>query len=68
MSAAGARRPKRPMLWMDFIVLDERGYLPFAQSGGPLLFHPISRLYKRSSIIVITGDYRAAISIVRPTQ
>src|SRR5215813_15094297 len=24
---------------MDFVVLDELGYLPFAQSGGQLLFH-----------------------------
>ena len=30
---------------MDFIVLDELGYLPFAQSGGQLLFHLVSRLY-----------------------
>ena len=37
---------------MDFIVLDELGYLPFAQSGGQLLFHLISRLYERTSIIV----------------
>jgi DNA replication protein DnaC len=29
---------------MDFVVLDELGYLPFAQSGGQLLFHLISRL------------------------
>ena len=29
---------------MDFIVLDELGYLPFAQSGGQLLFHPRTRL------------------------
>jgi DNA replication protein DnaC len=27
---------------MDFIVLDELGYLPFAQSGGQLLFHLVS--------------------------
>ena len=27
---------------MDFVVLDELGYLPFAQSGGQLLFHLIS--------------------------
>jgi DNA replication protein DnaC len=40
---------------MDFIVLDELGYLPFAQSGGQLLFHLISRLYERSSIIVTTN-------------
>ncbi len=26
---------------MDFVVLDELGYLPFAQSGGQLLFHLI---------------------------
>ena len=29
---------------MDFIVLDELGYLPFAQTGGQLLFHLVSRL------------------------
>jgi len=40
---------------IDFVVLDERGYLPFAQSGGQLLFHPISRLYKRTSIVVIAN-------------
>ena len=34
---------------MDFIVLDELGYLPFAQSGGQLLFHLVSRLYERTS-------------------
>ena len=40
---------------MDFVVLDELGYLPFAQTGGQLLFHLISRLYEHTSIIVTTN-------------
>jgi DNA replication protein DnaC len=40
---------------MDFVALDELGYLPFAQSGGQLLFHLISRLYEQTSVIVTTN-------------
>ena len=40
---------------MDFIILDELGYLPFAQSGGQLLFHLISRLYEQTFVIVTTN-------------
>jgi len=40
---------------VDFVVLDELGYLPFAQSGGQLLFHLISRLYERTSVLVTTN-------------
>src|SRR6476661_5501093 len=35
---------------LDFVVLDELGYLPFAQAGGQLLFHLISRLYEQTSV------------------
>lgn len=40
---------------LDLIVLDEMGYLPFSKSGGQLLFHLISKLYERSSLIITTN-------------
>jgi DNA replication protein DnaC len=40
---------------LDFAIFDELGYLPFAQSGGQLLFHLISRLYEQTSIVVTTN-------------
>jgi DNA replication protein DnaC len=40
---------------VDFVILDELGYLPFAQAGGQLLFHLVSRLYERTSLIVTTN-------------
>jgi len=40
---------------LDLVVLDELGYLPFAASGGQLLFHLVSRLYQRTSVIVTTN-------------
>ena len=40
---------------MEFVVLDELGYLPFSKAGGALLFHLISTLYERTSLIVTTN-------------
>ena len=36
-------------------MLDELGYLPFARSGGQLLFHLISKLYEQTSVIITTN-------------
>ncbi len=38
-----------------FAILDELGYLPFAQTGGQFLFHLVSRLCERTSVIVNTN-------------
>jgi len=40
---------------MDAVILDELGYLPFPVSGGALLFHLISHLYEKTSLIVTTN-------------
>ena len=39
----------------DLVVLDELGYLPFSKCGGQLLFHLISKLYERTSLIITTN-------------
>ena len=39
----------------DLVILDELGYLPFSQAGGALLFHLISHLYERTSIVITTN-------------
>ncbi len=43
------------LMQVDLIILDELGYLPFSQSGGALLFHLLSKLYERTSVIITTN-------------
>jgi DNA replication protein DnaC len=43
------------LIYTDLVILDELGYLPFSQAGGALLFHLISKLYERTSIIITTN-------------
>jgi DNA replication protein DnaC len=40
---------------VDIVVMDELGYLPFSQAGGALLFHLISQLYEKISLILTTN-------------
>ena len=43
------------LIQTDLAILDELGYLPFSQTGRALLFHLISKLYERTSIIITTN-------------
>src|SRR3954449_11572972 len=45
----------RQLVHTDAVILDELGYLPFPASGGALLFHLISQLYEKTSLIVTTN-------------
>ncbi|CAP56038.1 putative IstB-like ATP-binding protein [Gluconacetobacter diazotrophicus PA1 5] len=40
---------------LDLVILDELGYLPFSASVGALLFHLLSRLYERTSVIIASN-------------
>jgi DNA replication protein DnaC len=43
------------LLRVDLVILDELGYLPFSQAGGALLFHLLSKLYERTSVMITTN-------------
>ena len=43
------------LLKLDLIILDELGYLPFSPSGGAMLFHLLSKLYERTSVVITTN-------------
>ena len=50
-----AGRLAQRLVNLQVIVLDELGYLPLSSDGGALLFHTISKLYERVSLIVTTN-------------
>lgn len=43
------------LMYVDLVILDKMGYLPFSQAGGALLFHLLSKLYERTSVLVTTN-------------
>jgi DNA replication protein DnaC len=45
----------KQMIQIDAVILDELGYLPFPESGGAMLFHLVSQLYEKTSLIITTN-------------
>ena len=43
------------LMFVDLVILDELGYLPFTQAGGALLFHLLSKLYEHTSAVITTN-------------
>jgi len=43
------------LTFVDLVILDELGYLPFSQAGGALLFHLLSKLYEKTSVVITTN-------------
>jgi IstB-like ATP binding protein len=40
---------------LDLVIPDELGHLPFSASGGAMLFHLLSKLYERTSVVITTN-------------
>jgi DNA replication protein DnaC len=51
----GGRLADRLARYTELVVLDELGYLPFSKNGGQLIFHLLSHLYQRTSVIITTN-------------
>ena len=54
-SAGNHGQMARRLSQVDAVILDELGYMPFPKSGGALLFHLISQLYEKTSLIITTN-------------
>ena len=54
LAGQGGRTADR-LARIDLVILDELGYLPFSGNGGQLLFHLVSKLYERTSLIITTN-------------
>ena len=55
LAGKGGRLSERLVRYTELVVLDELGYLPFSKNGGQLIFHLLSHLYQRTSVIITTN-------------
>jgi DNA replication protein DnaC len=55
LSGKGGRLTDRLSRYTELVILDELGYLPFSKNGGQLVFHLLSHLYQRTSVIITTN-------------
>jgi len=54
-AAGKAGQVAHRLMYVDLVILDELGYLPFSQAGGALLFHLLSKLYEHTSVLITTN-------------
>ena len=55
LNGKGGRLADRLAKYTELVVLDELGYLPFSKNGGQLVFHLLSHLDQRTSVIITTN-------------
>jgi DNA replication protein DnaC len=55
LAGKGGRLSDRLSRYTELVILDELGYLPFSKNGGQLVFHLLSHLYQRTSVMITTN-------------